>query len=193
MNDIQPLVFLGSSSERLYIAEAIQDGVRNECEPWVWNQGVFRASQTAISSLIRAIREKQPDFAVFVICGEDLTESRGVLSAAPRDNIIFEVGLFMGALSPERVILVVDQDAAPKIPSDLLGLTQARFKQPRRGTIEASLGTACREVKKSIAELGLFRRPSDGKGTESDLQRRLEEAIGTLQDLTLEIKRRYTS
>jgi predicted nucleotide-binding protein len=152
----QPLVFIGSSVENLEKAEAIQSSLQHMCEPWVWHQGIFEMNETAIESLTRTIREKKPDFAIFLVCGEDLTASRGAQSLSPRDNIILELGLFMGALSRHRVFLVVDEAASPKIPSDLAGIQLAKFKPPVRSTIEGALGPACREIKKMIQKLGLI-------------------------------------
>lgn len=151
----QPLVFIGSSVENLDKAEAIQAALQHVCEPWVWHQGIFNLNESALESLDNAIKDKRPDFAIFVVCGEDLTESRGVTSSSPRDNIIFELGLFMGAISRERVFIVVDQLAAPKIPADLAGIKTAKFKPPVRSTIEAALGPACSEIKKVIKKFGL--------------------------------------
>ncbi len=152
---LQPLVFIGSSVENLDKAEAVQCALQHICEPWVWHQGLFNINESAVDSLTRAIKEKSPDFAVFLVCGEDLTESRGIRYNSPRDNIIYEIGWFTGAIGKERVFLIVDHLAAPKIPSDLAGIKTVEFKRPVRSTIEAALGPACSEIKKAILKLGL--------------------------------------
>ena len=41
------------------------------------------------------------DFAILVLTADDLVASRDVLSTAPRDNVLFELGLFMGGLGPK--------------------------------------------------------------------------------------------
>ena len=42
------------------------------------------------------------DFAVLVLTGDDLTTSRHIKTASPRDNVVFETGLFMGRIGRER-------------------------------------------------------------------------------------------
>ena len=40
----------------------------------------------------------QFDFAVMILSPDDMTESRDQSYASPRDNVLFELGLFMGRL-----------------------------------------------------------------------------------------------
>ena len=40
----------------------------------------------------------QSDFAIAIAQPDDLTESRGEAKPTPRDNVIFELGFFMGRL-----------------------------------------------------------------------------------------------
>ena len=60
--------------------------------------------------------------------GDDLTTSRGVEYSAPRDNVIFELGLFMGHLSRSRTLIAVPQGGKVKLASDLQGLTILDYK-----------------------------------------------------------------
>ena len=53
-----------------------------------------------------------------------MTESRGKPWPVPRDNVIFELGLFMGRLGKERAILMEPRDEDVKLPSDLAGVTR---------------------------------------------------------------------
>ena len=63
------------------------------------------------------------DFAVLVVSDDDVTTSRKSTQASPRDNVILELGLFLGALGRRRAFVVVARtdDGVPKMPSDLLG------------------------------------------------------------------------
>ena len=90
----RPTVFIGSSSEGLDIAEAVQALLDNDCEVTVWTQGVFLLGLSNLENLTRKLG--QYDFAVLVLTPDDLVKSRGVEQAAGRDNVIFELGLFMG-------------------------------------------------------------------------------------------------
>jgi predicted nucleotide-binding protein len=91
----------------------------------LWSDGVFGASSFAIESLETQIGIA--DFAVLVVGPDDQVTSRGVASDAPRDNVVFEVGLFMGALSRSRTFLLAPMGRKVKIPTDLLGLTTLQF------------------------------------------------------------------
>lgn len=63
------------------------------------------------------------DFAVAIAQDDDIGESRGTRKAVPRDNVIFELGLFMGRLGRKRTILMVPEGKDVKLPSDLRGIS----------------------------------------------------------------------
>jgi hypothetical protein len=58
-----------------------------------------------------------------VLGPDDDVESRSEKAQAPRDNVVFELGLFMGALGPERTYMVLPAGVDLKLPSDLAGIT----------------------------------------------------------------------
>jgi CRP/FNR family cyclic AMP-dependent transcriptional regulator len=105
-------VFIISSVEALEIARAIQNAF--EHDPFsvvIWTDGVFRASQYPIESLENEV--DQSDFAIAIAQPDDHTESRGASAHAPRDNVIFELGFFMGRLGRQRALLVEPRGEAP--------------------------------------------------------------------------------
>jgi predicted nucleotide-binding protein len=72
------------------------------------------------------------DFAIFVVTPDDQIDIRGKQFCATRDNVIFEIGLFMGGLGVERVIFVSAVNAADfRLPSDLNGITYATYELGR--------------------------------------------------------------
>jgi diguanylate cyclase (GGDEF)-like protein len=148
---MKPKVFVGSSAEGLPVAYAIQEELEFDSEITVWKQDVFRPGTTTIEALESALLRF--DFAVFVMSPDDRLVSRGRASQAPRDNIIFELGLFIGRLGRDRVFFVVPRDTVkPKIPTDLLGVTVLSFEAKRSdGNMRASLGTACNQPRRSFA------------------------------------------
>jgi CRP/FNR family cyclic AMP-dependent transcriptional regulator len=122
----KPILFIGSSKEQLAVAEALAAGVPKDiASVTLWSEGVFGASSFAIESLETQIGIA--DFAVLVVGPDDQVTSRGVASDAPRDNVVFELGLFMGALSRLRTFLLAPKGRKVKLPTDLLGLTTLLF------------------------------------------------------------------
>jgi Predicted nucleotide-binding protein containing TIR-like domain len=70
------------------------------------------------------------DFAAFVFAQDDWTSKGAAPDAAaaqasPRDNVVFEAGLFGGALGIRRTFILHARGA--KLPTDLLGLTSIRY------------------------------------------------------------------
>lgn len=121
-----PVLFVGSSRETLPIAEAVGRSIPADIAAVrLWAQGVFWASRFPIEDLDAQLRVA--DFAALVAGPDDRVTSRGEDFDAPRDNIVFELGLFMGALSRHRTFLLVPANLDLKIPSDLLGLTLVRY------------------------------------------------------------------
>lgn len=121
-----PILFIGSSRETLPVAEAIASHITAEvAQVRLWSQQVFTASHFPIEDL--EVNLRLADFAALVAGPDDFVESRGRVQYAPRDNIIFELGLFMGALTRHRTFLITPVGADLKIPSDLLGLTRLRY------------------------------------------------------------------
>lgn len=149
-----PRVFVGSSSETLRVAQAIAGKLGSEnIEPIVWSMGgVFGASQFPIESLDAQVEDA--DFAALVLGADDVVISRERESSAPRDNVVFELGLFMGAIKRERTYLVVPNGLDVKIPSDLLGITQLRYEGDDSIPPALRVVTACDELKRLINKLG---------------------------------------
>jgi len=118
---MKPSIFIGSSAEALPIAKAIRDELAKTFLPDLWSENLFELGEDTLTSLLRFVQCY--DFAVLVISDDDLTTSRKSTQVSPRDNVILELGLFLGALGRRRAFVVVvrTDDGAPKMPSDLLG------------------------------------------------------------------------
>ena len=123
-NMAKPRVFLGSASETRKIIDALEAELRDVAKIERWDVDVFRPGHFTLDELTTAVR--QVDFAIFVLGREDTTETRGRVVASPRDNVIFEAGLFTAVLGRERTFFVVDK-AGTKIPSDWAGLGYTTF------------------------------------------------------------------
>ena len=123
----RPIVFIGSSREALSVAAPIRSGLLSpDLEVRLWTDGVFGPSRFPMEDLERQLGEA--DFAVLVTAADDRVSSRGKNRYAPRDNVIFELGLFMGAITRARTFVVMPRGTDLKIPSDILGLTPVMYE-----------------------------------------------------------------
>jgi predicted nucleotide-binding protein len=157
-------VFIGSSTEGLKIARTLQAELEaaTDCVVKRWDTDTFAPGSITLDELIA--RANSVDFAILVATGEDTVTSRGTQSAAVRDNIILEFGLFLGALGRERVYLLSVGDA--KLPSDLQGLTRLIYRDRPDNDIRAGLNDAVLRIEKAMATQG----PRAGK-TQPNLPR----------------------
>ncbi len=155
----RPVVFIGSSSEGLPAARALQQNLDRDAEVILWSQGVFGLSSGTLEALVT--KTQQFDFAVLVLTPDDLTLSRDEAAPSPRDNVVFELGLFMGALGRERTYIVYDRTAGIRLPSDLAGVTPATFEPPEAGSLQSALGAPSSEILTAIQALGARQRTSD--------------------------------
>jgi len=144
-------IFIGSSSEALDIAYAIQENLEDCSDPTVWTQSIFEHTKSSLDSLVACL--DRFDFGVFVFASDDVVRIRDQQSPVPRDNVIFELGLFIGRLGCGRCFFVVPRgDEDLHIPSDLLGITPLTFKPNRDdGNWKAALGPACNEIRKAVS------------------------------------------
>ena len=67
------------------------------------------------------------DFAVLIFSGDGVLESRGATCKAPRDNILFEMGLFVGRLGRGLTFYLFKPRERPNLPSDLAGTTGVEY------------------------------------------------------------------
>ncbi|MCX4146899.1 MULTISPECIES: nucleotide-binding protein [Paraburkholderia] len=146
---MKPRVFIGSSTEGKAVANAIDANLQGVAEPVVWTRGVFGLSGTTVNDLMEQVRNA--DFGIFVFSQDDTAEIRGKLLDVPRDNVVYELGLFSGALGPDRCFFLTPEDVSMHLPTDLLGMTGGRYNANRRDqNIKAAVNPFCAEVEEKI-------------------------------------------
>lgn len=153
-----PKGFIGSSTEGLDIAHAIQEELEHDADMTVWRQGIFNLSNNILDDLTGIL--DKTDFGIFLLSPDDELKIRGQQSSAARDNVIFELGLFIGRLGKERNFLILAKDHRElHLPTDILGITPATFNSNRIDeNLRAAIGPACNKIRTSIKKLGVFRR-----------------------------------
>lgn len=159
---MKPKLFIGSSVESLGIAYAIQENLEFTTEVTVWSQGIFELSKFSLDSLLDAVEVS--DFGIFVFSPDDISIIRGVEKRTIRDNVIFELGLFIGKLGKERSFIVLPRGCEEDVafPTDLLGLTSALFEPDRQDqNMQAALGPACAKISKAVKKQGTLQPSKD--------------------------------
>ena len=174
---IKPRIFLGSSAEQAKLLRAIVRGLSEvaDVEPWMTT---FNPGRSALDRLVELSQEV--DFAAFVFAQDDWTTSDRSQSgeASPRDNVVFEAGLFGGALGIRRTFILHAHGS--KLPSDLLGLTSVRYDT---ATSSAEVRAINQKLRRAIETEGR-RGPVEGLWWQLSLTVRSDEepsAIGFLR------------
>ena len=151
--NVRPIIFLGSSSESLHIANQIEAGINgDDVSINLWTSDVFMPSHFPIDDLSDQVRKS--DFAVLIISSDDLVKSRNESYQAPRDNIIFELGLFMGSLSRKRTFLIYPDTENVKLPSDLEGITTIRYVIDSDQGLFSNKKDVCAQISNAVKRLG---------------------------------------
>jgi Predicted nucleotide-binding protein containing TIR-like domain len=147
---MKPTLFVGSSSESLDVAYAAQKNLEDTAEVVVWTQGIFELTKSYLESLLGALDDSQ--YALFIFGPDDLTKIRGVETRTARDNVVFELGLFIGRLGRHRCFILMPAEGSDfHLPTDLLGIKTATFLKPSRSDrLQAALGPACHDVRVAI-------------------------------------------
>jgi len=144
-------VFIASSIEGLKIARALQLELEGWAETTLWTQGIFRPSSTVLDDLINISSDY--DCAVFVFSADDVNSIREQF-VATRDNVVFELGLFIGKLGKERTFLIVPKNQERLLlPTNLLGLTYLPFDSDRTN-LQAALGPASTRIMETLRSVG---------------------------------------
>lgn len=157
----KPRIFIGSSVESLPIADAINENMDHSAEVTLWRNNTFDLSNNTIDSLIN--KAAQVDFAVFIFSPDDMISMRGKETKVVRDNVIFELGLFIGTIGKARCYIVKPRNVELHFPTDLLGLTTADYESERSDRdLSSALNLACILIKREIAKHGLLDIVSSG-------------------------------
>lgn len=152
----KPRIFIGYSVESLTIADAINENLDHISEVTIWRTGTFNLSSNTIDSLVE--KASAVDFAVFIFSPDDLIKIRDDEKKVVRDNVIFELGLFLGTIGKERCYIVKPRNVNLHLPTDLLGITTADYEPNRSdGDLTSALNYACSQIKKEVGKHGLIK------------------------------------
>ncbi len=153
----KPRIFLGSSGKQAKLLQALTRGLEDvaNVEPWTTS---FHPGTTTLERLLELTREV--DFAAFVFAQDDWTTNSPAVEpaatpgqASPRDNVVFEAGLFGGVLGMRRTFILHAKGS--KLPTDLLGLTCVRYDG---STSAAEMKAVCQKLRTAIENEGRVTR-----------------------------------
>jgi predicted nucleotide-binding protein len=148
----KPRIFLGSSGKQAKLLHALTKGLDDvaRVEPWMTT---FNPGVGTLERLLELTREV--DFAAFVFAQDDWTTNAPATDpapapttpgqASPRDNVVFEAGLFGGVLGMRRTFILHATGA--KLPTDLLGLTCVRYDGSNSAAV---IKGVCEKIRKAI-------------------------------------------
>ena len=146
-------MFVGCSTEALPIGRAIRSALEHDpIVVRVWSEDTFKASQFPVESLERELAKV--DFAALVLSPDDTVISRDATMESPRDNLVFELGLFMGALGHSRTFLLHHRGSGLKIPTDLSGFTPLTYQTGPDVPNSVAVASACEEMRAAILTSG---------------------------------------
>lgn len=117
-----------------------------------WHHGVFKASHYTLDDLEEQLDDA--DFAIAVAHADDVIVSRDEQWPTVRDNVVFELGMFLGRLGRNRAFLMEQRDGNVRLPSDLAGLTTISYRyQPGKDAM-ATIAPACAKLRDRILAIG---------------------------------------
>ena len=126
---MKPRIFIGSSSEGLYIAEYVKHYFSSDYDCVIWNDDVFKFNHSFLETLLNSA--SLFDFGFLIFTKDDLSLIRDSVFENARDNVIFEYGLFLGRLGLDRAFVIAEEGV--KIPSDFLGYKQKKTQTKMTG------------------------------------------------------------
>lgn len=182
----KPRLFIGCSREAIRYARAVHEQLARYAQVRPWYADAFAPNEYPMESLEKCLDTS--DFAVFIFAPDDVVLSRGKYYFQPRDNTLFEMGLFWGKLRRDRVFCLVPEKVDARddlvvgekvsefhLLSDLQGLNELRYEPvDEDGNYAAAVDVACGKIIDAIQKKGLFVDPRRAlEDTKSVLSRRM--------------------
>lgn len=122
---MRPKVYIAHSKEASKLARSLIRELHSYAE-CLNDENAFKRGVSFVDNVLAIARTF--DFAVVLLTPDDVVTSRGVQSFAPRDNLLFEAGIFYGVMGPERTFLLVPRDCSEfKLPSNIGGITFVHY------------------------------------------------------------------
>jgi hypothetical protein len=189
--ELKPRIFVGSSTEGLPVARSVKECMSGWADCTIWNEKVFSFNKSYFETLLDSINLY--DYGVLVVTGDDFTRSRHKLFQSPRDNVVFEFGLFLGRLGRKKVFFL--RQEGTKLPSDLLGISLPAFPAKAGAGRSNALREICAQIREELDkltgsfELGLLPSVSLAYGYFNNFVRRTCDRLLEEKHITVDRRR----
>lgn len=142
---MKPKIFVASSREALRIALAVQQNLEDVADVTVWDQDAFQLGENHIDGLSRIL--SMSNFGVFVFAPDDVTEMRREKKNTVRDNVILELGMFLGRLGKKKSFIIKPKNEDLHIPADLWGVVMGQYDRAKaQEQTKSALAPVCAQI-----------------------------------------------
>lgn len=184
-------LFIGSSREGLPFANEVKQQIDLACGDWIktdlWNGGeVFSLNKSSLECLSNASRKY--DYGILVASVDDLRLSREELKVIPRDNVIFEMGMFLGSLGLTRAFMLIEE--LNTLPSDYNGITVPIFQRENPQSLTSAIEQIVDAIRKTKNSSNIKPIPSTALAFgyfENYVQKVANLKLASGEDFTLKI------
>ncbi|WP_167618076.1 TIR domain-containing protein [Maribellus sediminis] len=149
-------IFIGSSTCSLEYAQAVKGVIESKnlnFDVDIWDDVFGKANSTNIEVLEKAIEDYK--FSIFIFSPDDKINMANNVTekSIPRDNVIFEYGLFMGknGRNPNTSFIVPKNWKDLRILSDIDGLNRYSYDYKNTNK-ESAVRTACDRIINTIQD-----------------------------------------
>lgn len=158
-DEMKPNVFVASSVEGLELAYVLQDRLSKDANVIVWGQGIFGSGSSALANLSEIAANI--DFAVFVFSPDDVVLLRQRKNEVVRQNLVLELGIFIGFLGALRTMIVLPEAGSVTLPTDLAGTNYLAYQSAGGGNDPSqALASVSNALRQMIKKLGTLVRAS---------------------------------
>ncbi len=191
----KPHLFIGSSQQAVDTARNIATVLNDGTSPIlakVWKDGgTFVPTRATLENLLNELHVSE--FGAFVLAPDDVVSSQGRESYRTRDNVVFELGLFLGNFGTERtfVICATDPLKTVTLPSDLFAVSILRFEHDPSDPL-ASVTGVCQRMRLAIQRV-LTEAELPTRAAHVITQLELELSDRTYEPISLKLDRSTTS
>jgi predicted nucleotide-binding protein len=109
-----------------------------------------------LAGLVQATKDY--DFAALVLTSDDVIVKRGAVRSVARDDVILELGFFIGSFGMNRTFVIYCKDDDIDVPTDLAGITLVPYRERRDKNLKAALSPVSVRIREAFQQHGARRQ-----------------------------------